>query len=77
MKDRDKNRLLELGQTLVLLGVEFRLAQIALHRVIDEHGMTSPEAIECSQLCGALSLYFSDSEEEFLQIENQSVKKED
>ena len=44
MTEQEKIRLLELGELLSTLGVEFRIAQIGLEKMVEEHGLASPEA---------------------------------
>ena len=56
MTEQEKSRLLELGERLSTLGVEFRIAQIGLEKMVEEHGLASPEAGEASILCGDLAL---------------------
>lgn len=72
MTEKEKKRLLELGQELTTLGVEFRLAQIGLEKQVEEHGLGSPEAVEASNLCGLLALRFSKAEEEYLALTSPS-----
>ena len=66
MKTKEKLKLVTLGQQLSTVGTEYRLAQIGLEHMIEEHGMTSPEAVEASGQCSSLALSFSALEEEFL-----------
>ena len=42
MTEQEKNRLLELGELLSTLGVEFRIAQIGLEKMVEEHGLAAP-----------------------------------
>ena len=72
MTKKEKERLLELGQELTTLGVEFRLAQLGLEKMVEEHGLGSPEAVEASDLCGVLALRFSEAEEEYLSLTSPS-----
>lgn len=72
MTEKEKARLLELGQELSTLGVEFRIAQIGLEKMVEEHGMCSPEAGEASILCGDLALRFSRAEEEFSALRDKA-----
>ena len=68
MTNQEKERILELGQRLSTLGVEFRIAQIGLDKMVAEHGMGSPEAVEASNLCSQLALQFSQAEAEYLSL---------
>lgn len=72
MTQQERERILELGQRLSTLGVEFRLAQIGLEKLVAEHGLGSPEAAEASDLCGLLALRFSAAEEEYLSLTSPS-----
>lgn len=72
MTEQERERILELGQRLSTLGVEFRLAQIGLEKLVAEHGLGSPEAAETSNLCGLLALRFSKAEEEYLSLTSPS-----
>lgn len=72
MTEQERERILELGQRLSTLGVEFRLAQLGLEKMVEEHGMSSPEAAEASVLCGRLALRFSEAEEEYLSLTSPS-----
>lgn len=72
MTKKEKERLLELGQELASLGAEFRLAQLGLEKMVEEHGLGSPEAAEASDLCGVLALRFSEAEEEYLSLTSPS-----
>lgn len=63
-----KNYLILLGQQLSTTGAEFRLAQIGLENMVEQHGMSSQEAVEASALCSTLALRFSALEEEFLSL---------
>lgn len=71
MTEQEKSRLLELGELLSTLGVEFRIAQIGLEKMVEEHGLASPEAGEASILCGDIALRFSKAEEEFLALKGK------
>ena len=51
--------------------MEFRIAQIGLEKMVEEHGLASPEAGEASILCGDLALRFSEAEEEFLKLRGE------
>ncbi len=73
MTKKDRERLLELGQELYTLGTEFRLAQIGLEKMVERHGLCSPEAEEASGLCGSLALHFSQAEEEFLTLQEKQI----
>ncbi|MCI9155922.1 MAG: hypothetical protein HFF44_03150 [Lawsonibacter sp.] len=68
MTEKEKTRLVEIGQRLSTLGVEFRVAQMGLEKMVDEHGMSSPEAVEASGICSRLALCFAEAEEEFISI---------
>lgn len=72
MTEKEKKRVLELGQQLSTLGMEFRIAQLGLEKMVEEHGMSSPEAAEASALCGELALRFSEAEEEYLSLTSPS-----
>lgn len=72
MTEQERKRILELGQQLSTLGVEFRLAQLGLEKMVEEHGLGSPEAVEASDLCGVLALRFSEAEEEYLSLTSPS-----
>ena len=71
MTEKDKSRLLELGQQLSTLGTEFRIAQLGLEKAVEAHGLSSPEAIEAADLCSSLALRFSEAEEEFLMLKRR------
>ena len=71
MTEQEKTRLLELGELLSTLGVEFRIAQIGLEKMVEEHGLASPEAGEASIQCGDLALRISEAEEEFLKLKGE------
>ena len=71
MTEQEKSRLLELGERLSTLGVEFRIALIGLEKMVEEQGLASPEAGEASILCGDLALRFSEAEEEFLKLRGE------
>ena len=71
MTEQEKSRLLELGERLSTLGVEFRIAQIGLEKMVEEHGLASPEAGEASILCGDHARRFSEAEEEFLKLRGE------
>ena len=62
MTEKDKSRLLELGQQLSTLGTEFRIAQLGLEKAV---------AREASDLCSSLALRFSEAEEEFLMLKRR------
>lgn len=68
MTEQERERILELGQRLSTLGVEFRVAQIGLEKMVEVHGLGSPEAVEASDLCGMLALRFGEAEEEYLSL---------
>lgn len=68
MTEKDKAKLVELGQRLSTLGVEFRIAQMGLEKMVDKHGMSSPEAVEASGICSQLALRFAEAEEEFIAV---------
>ncbi|NBI66780.1 hypothetical protein D1646_08110 [Pseudoflavonifractor sp. 60] len=53
---------------LASLGAEFRMAQIGLDKSIEDHGMSSDEAVACARLCSTIALHFSEAEEEFLAV---------
>lgn len=72
MTEKEKKRVLELGQQLSTLGMEFRIAQLGLEKMVEEHGMSSPEAAEASALCGRLALRFEKAEEEYLSLTSPS-----
>lgn len=72
MTEQERERILELGQRLSTLGIEFRIAQIGLEKMVEEHGLGSPEAVEASNLCGLLALRFSEAEEEYLSLTSPS-----
>lgn len=72
MTQQERERILELGQELTTLGAEFRIAQIGLEKLVAEHGLGSPEAVEASDLCGVLALRFSKAEEEYLSLTSPS-----
>lgn len=63
-----KSDLVLLGQQLSTTGAEFRMAQIGLENMVEQHGMSSPEAVEAAELCSTFALRFSDLEEEFLSL---------
>ena len=42
-----------------------------LEKMVEEHGLASPEAGEASILCGDLALRFSEAEEEFLKLRGE------
>ena len=71
MIEKDKSRLLELGQQLSTLGTEFRIAQIGLEKAVEAHGLSSPEAKEASDLCSLLAMRFSEAEEGFLALKER------
>ncbi|RKI70514.1 hypothetical protein D7V91_02640 [bacterium 1xD42-67] len=71
MTEKDKARLLELGQQLSTLGTEFRIAQIGLEKAVEAHGLSSPEAREASDLCSLLAMRFSEAEEGFLALKER------
>lgn len=68
MTSEAKSKLIFTGEQLSTVGVEFRLAQIGLEKMVEQHGMNSPEAAEASALCGTLALRFSALEDEFWSI---------
>lgn len=72
MTEQERKRILELGQRLSTLGVEFRIAQLGLERMAEEHGLGSPEAVEASNLCGVLAVRFAEAEEEYLSLTSPS-----
>lgn len=73
MTEKDKAKLVELGQQLSTLGVEFRMAQIGLEKIVDKYGMSSPEAVEASGICSQLALRFAEAEEEFIALLTRSA----
>lgn len=68
MTEKDKIKLIALGEQLSTVGTEFRIAQIGLEKMIEEYGMSSRQAVEASQQCSDLALQFSDLEDEFLAV---------
>lgn len=65
MTTEKKLKLVTLGQQLSTIGTEFRLAQIGLEHMAEKHGLSSPQAVEASQLCSDLALRFTQLEDEF------------
>ena len=55
MTEQEKSRLLELGERLSTLGVEFRIAQIGLEKMVEEHGLAAPEARGAAIISGDLA----------------------
>lgn len=68
MTAEKKIKLITLGQQLSTVGVEFRIAQIGLEKMVNQHGMSSPEAVEAAKQCSDLALRFSQLEEAFLAL---------
>ena len=52
MAEQEKIRLLELGELLSTLGVEFRIAQIGLEKMVEEHGLGAPAGGGGGVVCG-------------------------
>ncbi len=73
MTDKDKIRLVELGKQLSTLGVEFRIAQMGLEKMVDKYGMSSPEAVEASGVCSQMALRFARMEEEFIAVITEKI----
>lgn len=63
-----KIKLVTLGQQLSTVGTEFRVAQLGLERMVEQHGLSSGQAVDASSLCSTLALHFAQLEEEFLQL---------
>lgn len=64
MTKREKERLLYLEKQLSIVKSSFCAAQIHLEKMVEQHGISSPEAGDASALCGLLALRFSETEEE-------------
>ena len=71
MTEKDKIKLIALGEQLSTVGTKFRIAQIGLEKMIEEYGMSSPQAVEASQQCSDLALQFSNLEDEFLAVKTR------
>lgn len=51
-----EEKLEELWQEMVKLDAEYELAEQGLNMVVEEHGLSSPEAVEASQRLSSLGL---------------------
>lgn len=63
-----KIKLVTLGQQLSTVGTEFRVAQLGLEKMVEQHGLSSGQAAEASGLCSTLALNFAQLEEEFFHL---------